>query len=71
VTFLDLLHNHLVQGAISGVVAAAAVDYQSFRSWKSFDDAKTYSWGKALFRWFQGGVIGFVTAAGLGTAFGS
>lgn len=70
-TFLDFLHNPIVQGAISGVVAAAAVDYQAFRNWKSFQDAASYSWGTAAFRWFQGAVAGAVTAAGIGWAAGS
>lgn len=70
-SMLDLLHNHIVQGAINGVVAAAVVDLTAFRSWKSFEDAATYSWGTAAFRWFQGAIVGAVTAAGLGAAFGS
>jgi hypothetical protein len=74
-SFLDLLsaifHNHLTQGAISGLLAAAAVDFQAFRSWKSFQDAASYSWGTALFRWFQGAVVGFVAAAGIGWVVGS
>jgi hypothetical protein len=74
-TFLDMLsaflHNHLTQGAISGLLSAAAVDFQAFRSWKSFQDAASYSWGTAAFRWVQGAIVGFVTAAGLGLAVGS
>jgi hypothetical protein len=73
--FLDLLsaflHNHLTQGAISGLLAAAAVDFQAFRTWKSFHDAATYDWPTATFRWVQGAVVGLVTAAGLSLAVGS
>lgn len=65
-TFLDFLHNPLTQGAITGLIAAAAVDFQAFRNWKSFNDAASYSWSVAAFRWFQGAVVGLVTAAGLG-----
>jgi hypothetical protein len=46
------------------------VDFQAFRSWKSFQDVASYSWGTALFRWVQGAIVGFVTAAGLGLAVG-
>lgn len=65
-TFLDFLHNPIVQGAINGVVAAAVVDFAAFRSWKSFQDAASYSWSTAAFRWFQGAVVGAISAAGLG-----
>lgn len=61
-----VFQSHLTQGAISGFLAAAAVDFQAFRAWKSFDDAKAYSWSTATFRWVQGAVVGFITAAGLG-----
>ena len=62
----EFLHNPIVQGAISGALGAAAVDYQAFRAWRSFREATTYAWGMAAFRWVQGAVIGGVTAAGLG-----
>lgn len=65
-TFLDFLHHPLTQGALTGLLAAAAVDFAAFRNWKSFNDAASYSWGVAAFRWFQGAVVGLVTAAGLG-----
>ena len=63
------LNSPLTKGALSGVLTAAAVDYQAFRSWKSFQDFKSYSWGTAVFRWFQGALVGLVTAAGLGAFF--
>lgn len=62
------LHTPLVQGALSGLIAAAAGDFVAFRSWKSVHDAVTYQWGTALWRWFQGAVVGLVSAAGLGWA---
>jgi len=62
-TFLSL---PLVQGAISGAVAAALIDFAAFRSWKSFNDALSYTWSIALFRWVQGAVVGAVTSLGLG-----
>jgi hypothetical protein len=70
-SFTDLMQNHIVQGAINGVMAAAVIDLQAFRNWKSFNDAAEYQWGTAAFRWFQGAVVGALTAAGLGAAFGS
>lgn len=66
--FSEFLHNPLTQGAITGLIAAAAVDFAAFRNWKSFNDAASYSWGTAVFRWFQGAVVGLVAAAGIGWA---
>ncbi len=55
------------RGMVSGIVTAAIVDIGAFRGWKSWDDALTYSWGLASFRWFQGAVIGALTGLGLGS----
>lgn len=52
-------------GAVSGALAAARTDFQAFQSWKSVNDATTYSWGVAAWRWFQGAVVGAVSGAGL------
>lgn len=64
---MSLLHvnNPILLGAITGAIAAAHVDIQAFRSWRSFADARQYSWGIALWRWFQGAVIGSLASAGL------
>ncbi len=70
-TLSDLLQNPIVKGAISGTLAAASVDINAFRQWKSFDDAAAYDWKKAIFRWVQGAIVGALSAAGLGAAFGS
>jgi hypothetical protein len=64
--FSAILNSHLTQGAISGALAAASVDINAFRQWKSFDDAAAYDWKKAAFRWMQGAIVGFLAAAGLG-----
>jgi uncharacterized membrane protein len=61
-----VLHNPIVHGAITGAAAAAAVDLHAFATWKNMSDLKSYSWGVAAFRWFQGAVIGAITAAGMG-----
>lgn len=59
-------NNKYVMGAVSGVIAAAAVDYGAFRSWKSVQDALAYNWKLAAWRWCQGAVAGVITAAGFG-----
>ncbi len=51
--------------ALGGLLSAARVDYEAFRSWKRVDDALSYDWGVALWRWFQGAVIAAVAAAGI------
>lgn len=66
----NVLSIPLVQGAATGLLAAAAVDYQAFRTWKSFRDATTYDWRTATWRWFQGAVVGVVTSAGYGAIVG-
>lgn len=65
---MELLQHPLVQGTIAGLVSAALVDFAAFRAWKSWQDAASYSWGTALFRWAQGAVVGFVTALGIGVS---
>lgn len=62
---LTFFQSPIVQGALAGALSAANVDFQAFRAWKSFYDAETYSWGTATFRWFQGAVLGALTAAGI------
>lgn len=60
----DLTHK-LAAGALSGLVAALATDVAAFRSWRKWDDAKSYNWGIASFRWFQGALLGALAAFGL------
>ena len=64
--FFFLFHHYVARGAITGFVAAAATDLHAFKMWKSVDEAKAYQWGVAAWRWFQGAVLGALTAAGLG-----
>ena len=52
-------------GAIAGAVGAARVDYMAFKEWKSLDDAKHYDWGKAVWRWFHGAIVGAVGGVSL------
>ena len=65
---MDWLQHSVVRGALTGIVAAAAVDYAAFRSWKSFADARGYSWSVAAFRWVQGAITGALAALGLDAA---
>jgi hypothetical protein len=56
----------LVKSVIVGIVAAAAVDFQAFRTWDSVEDAKTYAWKVAAWRWLLGAITGLVAGLGLG-----
>jgi len=56
----------IVQGAIAGLLTAAAVDIQAFRAWTSYEEARRYNYKLAIFRWAQGAFLGAVTAAGIG-----
>jgi hypothetical protein len=56
----------LMRGAIAGAVAAATVDFGAFRTWKTFDQAKTYDWKLAGVRWLQGAVMGMLASVGIG-----
>lgn len=58
------------QGAISGLVSAAAVDYHAYTKFKSPDEFIAYDWRIALFRWSQGIVGGLLTGAGLSALLG-
>lgn len=50
--------------AIVGVATAMVIDFQAFRSWKSFQQFREYDWTLAVWRWSQGAVIGAVGAIG-------
>jgi hypothetical protein len=62
----DLLAHPVVRGALAGLLAAAAVDLGAFRAWKTWQEAATYHWGTASFRWVQGACIGALTGLGFG-----
>ena len=61
-----IAHTPTFRGALSGAVAAAVVDIHAFLTWKSFDQFRTYDWGTAGLRWFQGAFSGAVSGAGYG-----
>jgi hypothetical protein len=65
-----VLASPITKGAVSGLVSAAAVDLQAFRSWKSFSDAVSYNWRVAAWRWLQGAILGALGAAGYGAMVG-
>ena len=58
------LHYPIVRGAISGVLAAAVVDFHAFMRFQNIQEAAKYQWGTAAFRWGQGAVSGALAAAG-------
>lgn len=53
-------------GALTGWASAAHVDVQAFLMWKNVNEAASYGWGVAIWRWFQGAVVGMATGAGFG-----
>jgi hypothetical protein len=63
---MKFLQLPFVRGAISGAGAAAVVDIHAFLSFKSIQEAATYQWNTAVFRWVQGAVSGAILGAGLG-----
>lgn len=63
---MTVLQHPVVTGALAGFLAATAVDVQAFRSFKSFDEFKRYSWTLAAFRAVQGLIIGALSAVGVG-----
>ena len=65
-TLRSILRMPVVMGAITGALSAAKTDFDAFRKWQSFKEAAAYGWPIALWRWFQGAVIGAVSALGLG-----
>jgi hypothetical protein len=63
VTFLQ---SPIGQGAVTGFVAAAAVDFLAFRSFKTWQDVATFDYRVAGIRWVTGIISGIVAALGLG-----
>lgn len=62
--YIATIHSVIFQGAVTGFLTAALVDYHAFRTWQSFHDAAIYDWRTAAFRWVQGTVAGAITAGG-------
>ena len=64
---LEFISNPYVRAALIGVVTAAGVDFAAFKKWQSFDEAASYGWGLAAWRWFQGALTGLAMALGFGS----
>lgn len=62
----ELLQMPAVSGAIAGVLVATKVDWDAFRSWTSWREARDYSWSLFAWRAFQGAVIGAASIYGIG-----
>lgn len=62
---MEMFAHPLVAGMFTGILSAAAVDIAAFRSWKSHEEAMSYDWRVATWRWFQGAVVGVLSAAGM------
>ena len=56
----------VLKAALSGVLVAASADIKAFRSWKSYEEARTYDWRVAAWSWFQGAVVGVLAYYGVG-----
>lgn len=58
----QFLHEPHIYGMLMGALAAARVDYVSFKNFPSADAALEYNWKIAGWRWFQGALVGLITA---------
>lgn len=68
--FAQIFSHPVVIASLFSAAAAARTDYEAFKSWDEWRDIKTYKWKTALWRWFQGAVIGAVGASAIGTLLG-
>ena len=62
--------HHALLGAAGGLVPAAREDWRAFKTWQDWHVAAEYNWNTALWRWFQGALIGAVSATFLGSMLG-
>lgn len=67
-TLHGLAAHPIGRGVITGLLGAMLIDYGAFKSWKSSQDALSYDWRLAAWRWLQGAVTGAVAGAGLEAA---
>ena len=63
---MEVLLHPVAKGAIGGVLVAMRIDYEAFKEWRSFDDATTYDWKTAGWRWFRGALLGAFAAGSFG-----
>lgn len=62
----EILQMPAVAGAIAGVLVATKVDWDAFRKWQSFREAREYKWGLVAWRALQGAIIGAASVYGIG-----
>lgn len=62
----EILQLPAVAGAIAGVLVATKQDWDSFRSWQSWIEAREYKWSLFAWRAFQGAIIGAASIYGIG-----
>ena len=70
-TFLMVLQSKAAHDIAVGVLTAASADYLLFRQWKKWEEATTFDWKTASWRWFQGAIVGFVSGSTLNALLGS
>lgn len=59
------LAHPIARGALSGLLAAVAIDYLEFRRWTKWQDAAEFDWSLASFRWVKGLIAGAVGSLGV------
>lgn len=56
-----------IKGAGAAVLPVLVIDFQTFKSWQSASDIKTYNWKVAAFKLAQAIVIGAAAGVGIGS----
>jgi hypothetical protein len=68
-----LLAHPALKGALlaglTGLGAAARVDFKAFKKMQSFTEFKAYNWNVALWNWGEGLIGGIVLGSGYGSYF--
>lgn len=63
-TTREFFDNKLVQGALSGLLAAMVVDIHAFSKWRDYNQFAEFSYKLMLVRWLQGAISGALLALG-------
>jgi hypothetical protein len=58
------VHSPIVHAALMGALGAAASDFHTFTTYKSWKDFGSFDIGVASYRWFLGAMTGAAAAAG-------
>lgn len=56
----------VLSAIVAGILVATLADRKAFAAFKSMDEAVAYNWKLTAWRAFQGAVIGFGSAIGVG-----